>query len=382
MSKAIDRELIRSLFLNNTPLIDVRAPIEFSQGAFPKAMNYPLMTDQERHDVGIRYKRHGQDAAIKLGNKLVSGETKQYRIEQWQNFIKNNPDAYLYCFRGGLRSRTSQQWLQESGIDVPIVNGGYKAMRRVLLDELEGSIAKSDFVILGGKTGTGKTWLLKELSQSVDLEALAHHRGSSFGRFPDGQPSQINFENSLSILLMKYRHHAMQQFWLEDESRLIGSRVLPLSLQEKMKQAPLVMLEEDISYRIGVTLKDYVIDLEIYYQNYCADKESCNDNYDKSESFKLFSEYLLSSLDRIKKRLGGERYQKIHALMTEALAEHQAHRDIEGHRQWIEALLTSYYDPMYEYQLEKKQGQIIFTGNSHQILANQNALISQSLDMN
>ena len=382
MSKAIDRELIRSLFLNNTPLIDVRAPIEFSQGAFPKAMNYPLMNDQERHDVGIRYKRHGQDAAIKLGNKLVSGETKQYRLEEWQNFIKNNPDAYLYCFRGGLRSRTSQQWLKESGIDIPIVNGGYKAMRRVLLDELEDSIAKSDFVILGGKTGTGKTWLLKELSQSVDLEALAHHRGSSFGRFPDGQPSQINFENSLSILLMKYRHHAMKQFWLEDESRLIGSRVLPLSLQEKMKQAPLVMLDEDISYRIGVTLKDYVIDLEIYYQNYCADRESSHANDDKSESFKLFSEYLLSSLDRIKKRLGGECYQKIHALMTEALAEHQAHRDIEGHRQWIEALLTSYYDPMYEYQLEKKQSQIIFTGNSHQILANQNALISQNLDMN
>ena len=95
MSKAIDRELIRSLFLNNTPLIDVRAPIEFSQGAFPKAMNYPLMNDQERHDVGVCYKQKGQAAAIKLGHKLVSGDIKQHRLELWQNFAKQHPDAEI-----------------------------------------------------------------------------------------------------------------------------------------------------------------------------------------------------------------------------------------------------------------------------------------------
>lgn len=378
MSNPIDRDLIRSLFLQNIPLMDVRAPLEFSQGAFPNAVNFPLMNDRERHDVGLCYKKNGQDAAIKLGYKLVSGEIKKQRLEQWQNFAKQNPNGYLYCFRGGLRSRTTQQWLKESGIELPLVNGGYKAMRRVLLDELEESIADLNFVILGGKTGTGKTWLLKELSQVIDLEQLAHHRGSSFGRFPDGQPSQIDFENTLSILLMKYRSRAMQNFWLEDESRLIGSRVLPQSLQEKMKQSPLVMLEEDLSYRIGVTLKDYVIDLEVYYQNYCASMIIDSENKSvQVEAFSLFSEYLLSSLDRIKKRLGGERYQKIHQLMTDALAGHRANKDVSGHRQWIELLLTSYYDPMYEYQLEKKQSQIIFSGNSHQILTNQKALIKQ-----
>ncbi|MCU7836038.1 MAG: tRNA 2-selenouridine(34) synthase MnmH [gamma proteobacterium symbiont of Taylorina sp.] len=373
MSNPIDRNLIRSLFLNNIPLLDVRAPVEFLQGAFPHAVNYPLMNDQERHDIGIRYKRNGQDAAIKLGNKLVSGEIKQNRIEQWKDFIKQSPNAYLYCFRGGLRSRTVQQWLQENGINIPLINGGYRAMRRVLLDELEEAIASSHFVVLGGKTGTGKTWLLKELSQSIDLERLAHHRGSSFGRFPDGQPSQINFENTLSILLMKYRNRNMSRFWLEDESRLIGSRVLPQSLQDKMKQAPLVMLEEDISYRIGVTLKDYVIDLEAYYINYCSHLYS-----DESvDPFAMFADYLLSSLDRIQKRLGGERYQKIRLLMTAALNDHKATKLVDSHRQWIELLLTSYYDPMYEYQLEKKQNQIIFRGNFHQILASQNALINQ-----
>lgn len=358
--------------------MDVRSPVEFSQGAFPNAVNLPLMNDQERHDVGVCYKRNGQEAAIKLGHKLVNGEIKQHRLEQWQAFAEQNPNAYLYCFRGGLRSRTTQQWLQQSGIDLPLVNGGYKAMRRVLLDELEDSIADSQFVILAGKTGTGKTWLLKELCQAVDLEQLAHHRGSSFGRFPDGQPSQIDFENNLSILLMKYRSRSMHQFWLEDESRLIGSRILPQSLQEKMQQAPLVMLEEELSYRISVTLKDYVIDLETYYQGYYRAQLGTDETYDAAAAFDLFADYLLSSLDRIKKRLGGERHKKIRLLMIEALEEHKKTKNVALHRSWIELLLTSYYDPMYEYQLENKQNRIIFRGNSHQILANQKALISKS----
>lgn len=367
MSNPIDRDLIRSILLNDIPLMDVRAPVEFAQGAFPNAVNHPLMNDQERHEVGIRYKKNGQDAAIKLGNQLVSGELKEQRIAQWQAFAKENPDGYLYCFRGGLRSRTAQQWLKESGVDLPLVNGGYKAMRRVLLDELEHSVAESRFVILGGKTGTGKTWLLKELNGAIDLEGFAHHRGSSFGRFPDGQPSQINFENNLSIALMKYRARGMNQFWLEDEGRMIGRISLPLSLQQKMKQSHLVVLEEDLQYRINITLKDYVIDLENYYNNYCNSAED--------DAFKLFAEYLMASLERIKKRLGGERYQKISQQMTTALEEHQSSGQVDLHRIWIESLLSLYYDPMYDYQLENKQNKVIFRGNSHQILANQKKIL-------
>lgn len=378
MSNPIDRDLIRSLFLHDIPLMDVRAPVEFAQGAFPCAVNHPLMNDSERHDVGLRYKQQGQDAAIKLGNKLVSGEIKEQRIAQWQAFAREYPDGYLYCFRGGLRSRTTQQWLQESGVDLPLVNGGYKAMRRVLIDELEQSIADSRFIILAGKTGTGKTWLLKELSGAIDLEGFAHHRGSSFGRFPDGQPSQINFENSLAIALMKNRNRGINQFWLEDEGRLIGSLSLPLSLQKKMKESPLVLLEEDLQYRISITLKDYVIDLEKYYRNYYKqrDMQASNDNtLESDEAFKQFSSYLLDSLARIKKRLGGERYQKVEQQMQDALQEQKNSGNIDLHRIWIESLLTSYYDPMYEYQLENKQQQFVFCGNSHQILANQKKIL-------
>ena len=379
MANAIDRELIRSLFLKNVPLMDVRAPVEFEQGAFPNAVSHPLMNDQERHEVGIRYKQAGQDAAIKLGNKLVSGETKAQRIARWKRFAEQHPDSYLYCFRGGLRSRTTQQWLKEQGIELPLVNGGYKAMRRVLIDELEQAVEQSDFVILGGKTGTGKTWLLKELSHSIDLEGLANHRGSSFGRFPDGQPSQINFENNLAILLMRLRAAGAHRFWLEDEGRMIGSLYLPQSLRDKMMTAPLVMLEEDLDYRINVILKDYVIDLHAYYERYLADNPVQDDDPQFSKpAFEMFSGYLLNSLERVKKRLGGERYQSISKLMSAALNEQQSSGSVAQHKLWIEALLTSYYDPMYEYQLEKKQERVIFRGNSHQILANQNKILDMS----
>jgi tRNA 2-selenouridine synthase len=236
-------------------------------------------------------------------------------------------------------------------------------------------------VILGGKTGTGKTWLLKELSHSLDLEGLAHHRGSSFGRFPDGQPRQINFENNLAVLLMRLRAGGAEKFWLEDEGRMIGSICLPQSLRDKMTEAPLVMLEEELDYRINVILKDYVIDLYAYYEQYTSmhEKQTGVDpdssRMSQEIAFEQFSEYLLDSLKRVKKRLGGDRYQHINKLMTEALKEQSDNGSIAAHKLWIETLLTSYYDPMYEYQLEKKQHRVIFRGNSHQILSNQTRIL-------
>lgn len=366
MTKNIDRDLIRSIFLNDIPVMDVRAPVEFSQGAFPNAVNYPLLTDEERHQVGIRYKQQGQDAAIALGQKLVSGDVRDARLQNWKHFAQQHPAGYLYCFRGGLRSQTAQQWLQESGIHLPLVQGGYKAMRRFLIDELEQSIEQAQFLILGGKTGTGKTWLLKELNHPVDLEGLANHRGSSFGRLPDGQPEQIDFENKLSIQFMKYRAKGFNQFWLEDESRLIGKVVLPDSLQAKMNQAPIVMLEEDLNYRINIIIKDYVLDLLELYERNRGDPEM---------AFKCYAQYMLDSLERIKKRLGGVLYKELNTLMQQAIEQHKKTGKVSGYKPVFEQLLTRYYDPMYNYQMEKKQQRIIFSGKAHQILMNQNKLL-------
>jgi len=119
----------RSILLSNTPLLDVRAPVEFNQGAFPLAENFPLINNQEREAIGIRYKKQGQDEAIKLGHELVQGDIKQQRVNHWQDFFTQHPQGVLYCFRGGMRSKISQQWIYEqTGQVYPRIKGGYKAM--------------------------------------------------------------------------------------------------------------------------------------------------------------------------------------------------------------------------------------------------------------
>ena len=137
MSERPDTDDYRALFLSPVPMMDMRAPAEFTRGAFPSALSLPLMSDEEHAQVGICYKQRGQKAAIALGHQLVSGELKVQRLEQWVGFTREHPLGYLYCFRGGLRSQTVQHWLHQEGIDYPLIIGGYKAMRRFLLEELE-----------------------------------------------------------------------------------------------------------------------------------------------------------------------------------------------------------------------------------------------------
>ena len=137
-----DTENHQQLFLQDTPIMDVRAPVEFDKGAFPTSQNIPLLNDQQREAVGTCYKQKGQDAAISLGLELAIPEIREQRLTQWQQFITAHPEGYLYCFRGGLRSRTTQSWLKEQGIDYPLITGGYKAMRTYLLQQLDVSYNK------------------------------------------------------------------------------------------------------------------------------------------------------------------------------------------------------------------------------------------------
>ena len=152
------------LFIEDVPMMDVRAPIEFEHGAFPHTENLPLMNDEDRHEIGIRYTEKGQDAAIELGHELVSGETRKQRIAAWASFTRQHPEGVLYCFRGGMRSKITQQWIYENtGVVYPRVKGGYKALRRYLLDTLDATTETIQPVILSGRTGTGKTVLLQQL---------------------------------------------------------------------------------------------------------------------------------------------------------------------------------------------------------------------------
>jgi tRNA 2-selenouridine synthase len=241
----------RDIFINDRPMMDMRAPVEFNKGAFPNAVNFPLMTDSERQRVGLCYKQHGQEAAIMLGHQLVADKTKSERILAWAEFARANPTGCLYCFRGGLRSQ----------IDYPRVAGGYKAMRTFLMDTVDQAVAQCDFVLISGMTGTGKTEVITQLNNGLDLEAYANHRGSSFGKHATDQPSGIDFENRLAIDVLKKRAKGVEQFVLEDESRLIGCCALPLPLYQSMQHFSIVWLEDSMTGRVERILRDYVIDL-------------------------------------------------------------------------------------------------------------------------
>ena len=352
-----DTENYRALFLQDVPMMDMRAPTEFEKGAFPSARSLPLMTDDERAQVGSCYKQQGQAAAIELGHRIVSGDIKEQRLQAWSEFAESCPQGYVYCFRGGLRSQTVQRWLQERGIEYPLIRGGYKAMRRFLIDELERSVATADFVLIGGKTGTGKTRVISELSRSADLEGLANHRGSTFGQLPLPQPSQIDFENALSIVLLKLLDHSDEHIFLEDEGRLIGRVCVPDVLQAKMAHAPMVLLEQSIDERIDVVIEDYIVDLGERYQQLHGEQGA-----------QLHADKLQADLLKIRKRLGGERHQQMSEVMARAFDQQHATGDLEGHRQWIGFLLEKYYDPMYEYQLEQRVGEVLYRGNRQSVL--------------
>tara|TARA_R110002074_G_scaffold402342_1_gene608087 strand:+ start:18678 stop:19790 length:1113 start_codon:yes stop_codon:yes gene_type:complete len=350
----------QKLFLENIPLMDVRAPVEFSKGAFPCSQNTPLLDDKQREMIGTHYKQQGQDAAISLGLKLATPEIREQRLSQWRRFIETHPEGYLYCFRGGLRSRTTQAWLKEQGIDYPLIKGGYKAMRTFLLQQLDVSAAQTPLVILSGLTGSGKTRLLYKTQYQVDLEGLSNHRGSAFGGEVNGlQPMQIDWENKLSIACLQYRHRFPQAgLLLEDEGKQIGRNVMPLCFYEKMKQAPVVLLECDLDARVGIIREDYIASSwPLYQQKYAA------------EARQKFSSFVLDNLLKIKKRLGGVLYTKIDASFRLALEKLFVTGQSDLFDEGIALLLEKYYDPMYRYQLEKKVNRVTFKGPDADVLA-------------
>jgi tRNA 2-selenouridine synthase len=363
-----DTDNYRELFLTDCPLLDTRAPVEFQQGAFPGACNIPLMSDEERALVGLRYKEAGQQAAIELGESLVSGELKQQRLAAWAEFAQRNPTGYLYCFRGGLRSQTVQRWLTEAGVHYPLVKGGYKAMRRFLLEELPRSLSAAPLLLIAGKTGTGKTRVISALPAGIDLEGLARHRGSTFGDLLEEQPSQIDFENALSIGFLKAVAGGVNPVVLEDEGHLIGRLALPKELCTRMQAAPMLILEESLEYRTGVVLADYIEDLGQRFVT--AHGEAGR---------QLHRDKLLYDLSRIRKRLGGERHGEVEQQMQQAFAEQRSSGAVELHRLWIATLLAQYYDPMYEYQLGKREGQVLGRGSTEEIIARAKAMASAGL---
>ena len=351
-------EQYRDIVLQRTPLIDLRAPVEFAKGAFPEAVNLPLMSDEERHLVGIRYKEAGNDAAVALGHQLVSGETKAARVAAWIDQVQSAPQTLMYCFRGGQRSQIAQQWLHDAGITIPRLRGGYKAFRSYLIEQLEHITLEKEILVIGGHTGSGKTILLQKLSESIDLEALANHRGSSFGRYASPQPTQIDFENALAYALITHDAQSHRRLIIEDESRNIGRVYIPPALFGQFTQAKVILLEASLQERIEITYDEYILAAQA---DYAAALASGQIPYSWFETMQ-------HNFKRIRKRLGDQGYREMSALLDEAWKHQLSTNDPSRHKAWIERLLQDYYDPMYAYQIEQKRERIVFRGDKKEII--------------
>ena len=343
------------IFKGSMPLLDIRAPIEFAEGSFPSALNQPLMTNEERHQIGICYKVKGHESAIKLGHELVKGSLKEQRIGNWLDFVNKHPNGALYCFRGGLRSKIAQEWIYEqSGISFPRIQGGYKALRSFLIDEMSRITNEKKFLVLGGQTGCGKTLLLNELDNSIDLEGFANHRGSAFGNDVTPQPRQIDFENKLTIELIKKEIYNV--FLIEDEGNNIGMIHMPDVIKNKARQSDIIILNASLEERLNISLKSYVIDMAQKFSELHGDF-----------GFEQYSNYWLNSLAKIQKRLGGDRYNILLKQLNLALINHQKNEDLSDYLPLIESLLVDYYDPMYNYQIDQKKQRIVFRGNYKEV---------------
>lgn len=327
---------LKSIFTNNIPLIDVRAPVEFQTGTFPNSHSLPILNDEERRVIGTCYKQKGKEAAVTLGYEMVSGENKENKISKWMDFKKNNPNAILYCFRGGLRSQISQKWLKEKGVEIDIIPGGYKKCRQFMIDTIIEESSRRNFLILGGKTGSGKTELLKTFkSRFLDLEKHANHKGSSFGGLGE-QPSQVSFENRIGVDLLNLQSH--KNTLVESESVMIGRVHVPKVLYEKMIQSSWGVLERSLEERVTRVINEYVI---------------------KSDHS---LDFMLDGLNRIEKKLGSLRYFGIKKELIQAYESSDKNK-IETHMSWVEPLLKYYYDPYYEQSLKKNEHKILFRGD-------------------
>lgn len=294
------------------PLIDARSEGEFEQSHIPRAFNLPILTNQERIEVGTLYKTKGSEEATLKGFELVGPRFHQIQKEALEKF----PDrkAIVYCWRGGMRSQILSWLLGMVGFEVFRLKGGYKTYRTFTFTEVR---KDRKLTVLGGKTGTAKTVLLKCLrekgEQILDLEGIANHKGSSFGSIGQApQPSVEQFENLIAEELRLL--DPLQPTWVENESRKIGRLIIPDRLFEQMSQSPLIDIQKSIEERIAHIAEEYG---------------------------NLPEEDLIAAVLRLKKRLGGLRTQEaLDAIIA------------KDHSSWISNLLI-YYDKTYEFDLER-----------------------------
>ena len=329
-----------------TALIDVRAPGEVDGGAIPGAVSLPILSDEERHRVGLRYAEAGPEAAVALGAEL----TAPHRAER-------GPTA-VFCWRGGMRSALAHAMIDRP--DVPRVRGGYKALRRHLVAGFEAAVEARRILVLTGLTGSGKTEFLHELRSGaapegllpLDLEGAAAHRGSSFGRHLDRggereQPAQATFEHRLALATIA---STAPVILVEDESHRIGSLHLPKPLWTRLGDAPVLVLEDDLASRA-----------ERIHHEYIAEPS-------RAHGVDVVAARLEAAIDRIRPRLGHALADRIVA-QARAAAAGDAWYDPAALRPAIDPLLTEYYDPLYRKALDRRPRRVEARGPRKALLA-------------
>ena len=251
------REAIGPFLASGGALLDVRAPTEYAQGHIPGARNLPLFSDAERAAVGTTYKQQGRQEAIQLGLELVGPRLAELGQALRSTHGEGDGVLRLHCWRGGMRSESVAWLARQLGLPVVVLDGGYKAFRRWVLALLE---QPWPVQLLGGRTGTGKTDLLLALQRLgvpvIDLEGLAHHRGSSFGGLGlPPQPSSEHYENRLALALHRLR--GAGPIWLEAESAQVGRCRIPAGLWRQMQQAPLLEIQRPLEERLAQLVAVY-----------------------------------------------------------------------------------------------------------------------------
>lgn len=300
-------------------LADTRSPLEYNSGHIPGAVSLPLFSDDERASVGKTYKKSGRTEAVLEGLKLI-GPKLSGLFSDGVSLAGGEP-VLMYCWRGGMRSESVAWLLSTGGVKVMLLEGGYKAYRNFILEELA---IRRKTIILGGLTGSGKTEILKVLGrkgeQTVDLEGLASHRGSAFGWLGQGrQPATEQFANNLydSWAGLDYN----RPIWLEDESRNIGTVFMPDPFWANMQQSPVIALISPAAVRLPRLVSEY----------------SC-----------FPPGQLIESVQKISKRLGGDRSgDAIKAIET-------------GDFEKAVSITLDYYDRTYSHSLSRHSSAITY----------------------
>ena len=237
-------------------LLDVRSPGEYEHGHIPGALSFPLFSNEERAEVGTLYKQVSKEAAMLEGLRIVGPKMAEF-VERAMKLAPKRRLA-IHCWRGGQRSQSMAWLFRQAGFEVLVLEGGYKKYRRYVLDAFEQ--IQLPLIIVGGKTGTGKTKILHALKnlgeQIIDLEALAHHKGSAFGSIGEApQPEVEQFENNLYEVLSQLEPG--RRVWVENESQSIGRIFIPLDFWEKMKLSPIFNIQIPQEARIRNLIEDY-----------------------------------------------------------------------------------------------------------------------------